>query len=529
MSLWNRHRADTLYPRGFKSLRRQKRGKNAGKQFAVFAGRRLQMERLEDRYVLSVATVNTALDVVDLSDNVTSLREALFFTNALIGHDTIEFDASLAGQTIQLTLGELSIKDSLTINGLGQSMLTIDASGNDPTSSTDNGDGSRIFNIDDGNGLNLLDVSINGLTLLGGDITGIGSGGAILNSEALVLSDSTIKENSAFQGGGIFNAAVGSTTVVRSTIASNRAANGAGIYSVGVSMNIDSSTISGNVAVGQGGALYSRSQALNVTNSTLSGNTANVGGAIYTKAQTDGTTQIRHSTITSNRALSAGGINFGSTTNIPQLDHTIVAANTRLTTQPDDIVGAVAARFSIIGTNFTATITNNGGNQIGTQVAPINPLLGPLADNGGPTLTHALLLSSPAIDAGDPAFVVGVSGPTYDQRGVPFDRADNGKGTGAQIDIGAYEVQTGSIKGQKWNDLNGNGNWEQPAEPALAGWLIYLDANHNAALDNGETSTFTDAGGNYSFTDLAPAIIRLPKSRRLAGHKRTRENRSRRA
>src|SRR3954468_24031140 len=124
MSLRNRRLAGALYLPWFKSSRLQKRGKNAARQFPVFAGRRLQMERLEDRYVLSVATVNTALDVVDLSDNVTSLREALFFTNALIGHDTIQFDASLAGQSIQLTLGELSIKDSLTINGLGQNVLT---------------------------------------------------------------------------------------------------------------------------------------------------------------------------------------------------------------------------------------------------------------------------------------------------------------------------------------------------------------------------------------------------------------------
>src|SRR3954453_23737425 len=124
MSLRNRRRTGALYPPGFKSSQPQKRGMNFAKKFPAFAGRRLQIERLEDRYVLSVATVNTALDVVDLSDSVTSLREALFFTNTLIEHDTIQFDASLAGQSIKLTLGELTIKDSLTINGLGQNVLT---------------------------------------------------------------------------------------------------------------------------------------------------------------------------------------------------------------------------------------------------------------------------------------------------------------------------------------------------------------------------------------------------------------------
>src|SRR5215207_9881409 len=66
----------------------------------VFNGRRLQLEILEDRCVLSVATVTTPLDVVDLTDGKTSLREAVFFTNVLAGHDTIQFDSLLNGETI---------------------------------------------------------------------------------------------------------------------------------------------------------------------------------------------------------------------------------------------------------------------------------------------------------------------------------------------------------------------------------------------------------------------------------------------
>ena len=68
------------------------------------------------------------------------------------------------------------------------------------------------------------------------------------------------------------------------------------------------------------------------------------------------------------------------------------------------------------------------GDQINTD-----PLLGPLQDNGGPTFTHALLLGSPTINAGDPNFV---PPPDYDQRGPGFDRVRNGR-----IDIGAFEVQ----------------------------------------------------------------------------------------
>ena len=65
----------------------------------------------------------------------------------------------------------------------------------------------------------------------------------------------------------------------------------------------------------------------------------------------------------------------------------------------------------------------------------IDPLLGPLADNGGPTFTHALLPGSPAIDAGDPLAVAGSDGvPQFDQRGVPYSRV-----VGGRIDMGAFE------------------------------------------------------------------------------------------
>jgi hypothetical protein len=74
---------------------------------------------------------------------------------------------------------------------------------------------------------------------------------------------------------------------------------------------------------------------------------------------------------------------------------------------------------------------------VGRPDNPIDPLLGPLADNGGPTKTHALLPGSPAIDAGDPTSVGGANGvPLFDQRGAPFARI-----AGGRIDIGAYESQ----------------------------------------------------------------------------------------
>ena len=73
--------------------------------------------------------------------------------------------------------------------------------------------------------------------------------------------------------------------------------------------------------------------------------------------------------------------------------------------------GLQSTGYNIIGNNADAVINSQPTDQIGTPASPIDPLLGPLADNGGPTLTHALQPGSPAINRGDPA------APRQDQRG----------------------------------------------------------------------------------------------------------------
>jgi len=488
--------------------------------------RALRLERLEDRCVLSAATVTTALDVFDPGDGLTSLREAIFAANILIGYDEIYFDSALSGQTIQLTQGELLITDGLSINGLGADLLTIDASGSDASANL--GDGSRIFNIDSG-GLG-IGVYISGLTLTGGDTSG--SGGAILShdydylnvyncafagnyagvnggaisSQSLSVSLSTFSGNSAFRGGGIFSANYSSLSIYDSTIADNWASLGGGIYSdsggylyvsrstisgnnaslagggvysAGYDVQILESTLHANNAGGQGGGLYRVGQNLYVYSSTISGNTANAGGGgIYTVKPVNGFQEIRHSTITENKAATGGGLAVGPGTHPVVLYSTIVAQNDDQVSGSDDIAGKVEASYSLVGDSTGATINDLVGNLLGTSASPIDALLGPLSANGGPTLTHALLIGSPAIDAGDPTTFPG----SYDQRGYPFERVENGRGTGRQVDIGAYEVQTGSIQGQKWSDLNGDGI-KDPDEPGLAGWTIYIDENRNGVRD----------------------------------------------
>jgi hypothetical protein len=154
---------------------------------------------------------------------------------------------------------------------------------------------------------------------------------------------------------------------------------------------------------------------------------------------------------------------------------------------PDDLTGTANARYSLIGDSTGAAIVDGGSSLIGpTAGAPIDPRLGPLADNGGPTRTRTLLANSPAIDRGDPAAaaLLGVGNiPLHDQRGAPYTRAFDGDGlSGARVDIGAFEVQ--SVASALPGDYNAN-NVVDAADYVL--WRNSLDTTVPA---------FTSADGN---------------------------------
>jgi CSLREA domain-containing protein len=193
--------------------------------------RKLRYEPLEDRRVLALVTVTTLADTVDFNDGVASLREAIFGTNLVGGADTIDFAPALTASgpaTILLTQGELVIADNLTITGPSSGLLTIDASGNDPTPTAEDGRGSRIFSIDDGTD-GQIDVSIAGLRLTGGDITG--RGGAVHSVESVVLSHLTIESNAASDAGGgayAFVDGLGSIDILSSLIQNNVSKRGGG-------------------------------------------------------------------------------------------------------------------------------------------------------------------------------------------------------------------------------------------------------------------------------------------------------------
>lgn len=294
-------------------------------------------------------------------------------------------------------------------------------------------------------------LNISGSTFTGNSTTfGDASGGAVssFTSGQLTITNSLITGSSALgDGGGIFAGFSGTTTITNTTISNNTAnsdnnttGEGGGLYFRGDAgaVTISNSTISGNQALGtagNGGGI-DVSSAMNMTNSTVSGNTAGRnGGGIRA---TGGIVNITSSTIVNNTAaMDGGGVNrnFNGSSNPINFRNTIVANNTAATAP--DISGSVVSQgFNLIRTTTGATITGDTTSNI----TGLDPVLGPLQNNGGPTQTHALMVSSPAVDKGN-SF-----GLTTDQRGMmrPSDlpNANYPNATGGDgADIGAYEIQ----------------------------------------------------------------------------------------
>lgn len=192
----------------------------------------------------------------------------------------------------------------------------------------------------------------------------------------------------------------------------------------------------------------------------------------------------------------AGGISNSSGGSVA-IKNSIVANNTSAHIAVDVSGGFTSSGGNLIGDDSSSYGFTHATDQFGSVISPLDPQLGPLADNGGPTKTHLPAANSPALDAG-----VAAGAPATDQRGVarPQDGDNNGA---AVVDIGAVERYYASISGKKFKDQNQNGV-QDGGEPGLAGWTIFLDANQNGALDAGERSTVTDAQGNYSFPQLIP-------------------------
>ena len=255
--------------------------------------RRLRFEPLEDRRLLSI-TVSTLVDEADGSivDGDISLRDAI--AAAPVG-ETIDF--SVTGSIDLTSLGELTINKGLTINGPGAELLTIQAYNPSPTAY----DGSRVFNVDDGTS-GLIDVSIAGITLTGGDTDN--GGGAIRSTENLFVTNSVIRSNIASFGGGGIRVASGSLTIANTTVSSNNSGNpGGGVYVQSGVATVTDSLISGNYGAA-GGGLFLKYGTATITGSTISNNSAMYGGGIEIEF---GDVTISGSVVSDNQAHDEGG------------------------------------------------------------------------------------------------------------------------------------------------------------------------------------------------------------------------------
>jgi hypothetical protein len=252
-------------------------------------------------------------------------------------------------------------------------------------------------------------------------------GGGIINMRTLGLSNCTLSGNSTVGGtaGGIRN--YGIASVSDSTLSGNSAAVGGGIENDGM-LSLSNCTLSGNSAAVGGGIL--NAAMLNLTNCTLYENSAQLHGGGIANDDITATATLRNCTLSGNSATLGGGVaNDFSPFSTVIVANSILAKNVAGSLGPDLFGSIRSLGFNLVG-NATGIIGfPAAGDRIG-----VDPLLGSLEDNGGPTWTMALLPCSPAIDAGSNALAIDPQGNTLttDQRG--FARIVNGT-----VDIGAFE------------------------------------------------------------------------------------------
>ena len=298
-------------------------------------------------------------------------------------------------------------------------------------------------------------------TTVSGNAATSGFGGGLNNNSAggaLTVRDSTVSGNTAggFGGGGINNNNAGTLLVVRSVISNNSAQNGGGINNnFSGQATITETTISGNTAtgsIGGGGILNNQAGRLNLYVSTVSGNTSAGFGGGGIMSNNTGQLDIQTSTISGNTTTGSnggGGIYQNNTPTSAVLVSLTIANNASTNggrnihvnsgQTPLTLLNSIVANPASGANCGGPTPASNGFNLASDASCNLvaagdaqnaNPLLGPLANNGGLTQTHGLQAGSPAIDTGSPA------APAVDQRGVA-------RPVGAGFDKGAFEGTLG--------------------------------------------------------------------------------------
>ncbi len=447
----------------------------------------------------SVATAVSAAapgDVLELAGETFNENIVILKSVTLQGESGTVLDGGGSGRVISVTSGvevslvSLAVQNGFADDGGGifnRGNLTLDdvvVGGNTAVPNPSFGEGGGIYNsgtltatnstisqnsAEYGGGLenNGGTVTLTDVTISGNTATDIfdGVGGGLENSSGSVtLTRVTVQNNAAnFVGGGIQN--LGQMTISDSLISSNMADLGGGLASGSSSgLTLQNSTITDNTSssngIVRGGAGVYNTFVMNISNSTISGNETAVSNGDGGGILNNNLLTINSSTIFENSATDQGG-GLRNAAGVTQLSNTILAQN------GEDCSGSgiQSGGYNLAGDASCAFAATGDQNSI-------NPLLGPLQDNGGSTPTHALTESSPALNAGNPA-AVGSSPacPSTDQRGTS-------RPQGGRCDIGAFELVTDVV-----------------VTPPTASFM------HNGPVEVGATAVFsnTSTGDNLSY------------------------------
>ena len=404
------------------------------------------------------------------------------------GLDTIDlapgcvYELGVVDNTVDGNNGLPSITSEIIINGNG---ATVRRSTGAQKSAI------RLFHVSQGGTLTLTEVTLlDGIAMEPPNVTLLieNSGGAVFNRGSLTITNSLLTANRAAQkGGAVYN--IGTMAINTSTLQNNEAnlnnvpnESGGAILNAGTAAITDS-TISGNIASQSGGGI-GNSGTMTISNSTISGNSTTLANIASGAAiMNSGTLEIGYTTIANNIGTTSGAV--WSATDTLTIYNSIVAYNA-----PSNC--SYPGTSMILGPN----LDSDGSCP---PMTTADPLLDPLANYGGPTLTHAIPANSPARDA---AFG---THPAADQRGQP-------RPHGSAADLGSYEF---------------SGGGGQPNDPSTISGLVFDDANADGVLDPGEVgfagvelvletgpclapvsavSTLTATDGTYQFTVSPPTV-----------------------
>jgi hypothetical protein len=422
-------------------------------------------------------TLANAINAANIANGGTTTYDPTTGNAGTTPHAVGQCTGATAGSNTIVLNGNTTLNARyVTTFGLPVVTSSIVVLGNGHTLARDTAGGTPTF------ALTAVTGTTGRLTLDRVKVTGFSGNGALLavqNGAALTLLRSTLSNNSTnyvvYVGGSGSTAKIDQTTVANNTVGIS----GTGaIHATGSgSVEMVNSTISGNSGSQSGGGLVVTGGTATVLNSTITGNTATFYGGVYLSS---GTLTLRNSIVAGNTATGNGGPFFIHELGSNGIPNNITSSNNVLghsgRTTADSFNG-----FNPSGTDKTAT--SNG--TVPTALAGI--LSTTLADNGGPTQTHALAANSPAIDAS------GTSATTVDQRGYAV--------SGGTRDVGAHEASTSALPFAPFGLTATPGNGQATVAFFSGG------TPDNSAITNYEYST-----DGTNFTAFNPAVTTSPVS-----------------